>query len=76
MIDQLFIGVFGVASIWLANDPRPNYRRWACVAGLIAQPAWFWSAWHAQQFGIFVLAFFYTAGWIRGIRTNWLGAEK
>ena len=76
MIDQLFIGVFGVASIWLANDPRPNYRRWACVFGLIAQPAWFWSAWQAQQFGIFVLAFFYTAGWIRGIRTNWLGAKS
>lgn len=75
MIEQLFIAVFGVASIWLANDPRQSYRRWGCVAGLIAQPFWFYTAWKAQQWGVFALAVFYTAGWIRGIRTNWLGVK-
>ena len=40
MIDQVFIGIFGLASIWLANDPREPVRRWACICGLLAQPFW------------------------------------
>lgn len=72
MIDQAIIGVCGMGSIWLANDPREAWRRWACVIGLAAQPAWMWSSWHAGQWGIFALSFVYAAGWWRGIRHHWL----
>lgn len=75
-IDQFFIAIFGVSAIWLANDNRTSVRRWGCIFGLIGQPFWMWSAWSAQQWGILALTFFYTAAWVRGIRTNWLGAEK
>lgn len=67
MIEQIIIGVCGISSVWLTNDPRANYRRWACVVGLIAQPSWIYSTWKAEQWGVFILAFVYTAGWPRGI---------
>lgn len=72
MIAQLFIGAFGLCSIWLANDPRPMIRRWACVCGLCAQPFWFYVTWQAGQWGIFALAFVYTAGWARGFFHQWV----
>jgi hypothetical protein len=72
MIEQIFIVIFGLGSIWMTNDPRETVRRWACVAGLMAQPFWFYSAWKAGQWGIFALAFAYTAGWLRGFRHYWM----
>ena len=72
MIDQAIIGICGLSSVWLSQDKRESYRRWACIFGLIAQPAWFWSAYQAQQWGILALAFVYTAGWLRGVRNHWM----
>lgn len=72
MIEQAIIAACGMASIWLANDPRPNWRRWACIIGLAAQPAWMYSSWTAGQFGIFALSFVYSAGWARGIWNQWV----
>ena len=74
MIEQSIIAVCGMASIWLANDPRENWGRWACVIGLAAQPAWMYSSWTAGQMGIFLLSFVYAAGWIRGIWHSWVRA--
>ncbi len=72
MIDQVFIGIFGLASIWLANDPREPVRRWACICGQLAQPFWLYASWQAEQWGIFALSFAYAAGWYRGFRLHWL----
>lgn len=72
MIEQAFIGLFGLLSVWLTNDPRPAVRRWACVFGLCAQPFWLYATWTAQQWGIFALAFVYTAGWARGFLHQWV----
>ena len=72
MIDQIAIGIFGLASIWLTNDPRDSWRRWACIAGLCAQPFWIYSSYQAGQWGIFALSFAYAFGWMRGLRHHWL----
>jgi len=72
MIDQFFIGVFGLLSIFLVNDPRASVRRWAPIFGLCGQPFWFYSSWQAQQWGIFALAIAYSIGWWRGLRHQWL----
>jgi hypothetical protein len=72
MIDQAFIGIFGIASIILTNDPRANVRRYGCLFGMAAQPFWFYSAYSAEQWGIFALAFVYSAGWARGIWHQWI----
>ena len=76
MIEQAVIGVCGLTSVWLTNDHREPVRRWACVFGLAAQPAWFYATWQAEQWGIFALAFIYTLGWYRGFRHHWLGVGR
>lgn len=74
-IDQIVIGICGLSSVWLSQDARPNWRRFACIFGLVAQPAWLYSSYHAHQWAIFALAFVYTAGWARGVWNFWLKPE-
>lgn len=72
MLAQIGIAVLGLLSIFLANDVNPRLRRFACIAGLCAQPFWFWATWQAQQWGIFAMAFVYTAMWARGLWNFWI----
>lgn len=72
MIEQLGIAVCGVTAVWLSQDQREAWRRWACVFGLAGQPFWFWATWQAQQWGIVALCALYTWSWYRGFRAHWL----
>ena len=72
MIAQFLIALFGVSAIWLSQDERPHVRRWGCVCGLLAQPAWFWTTYSNGQWGIFALCFLYTWAWAKGVRTHWM----
>lgn len=72
MIDQSIIAICGVASVYLSQDPRRNWARWACIFGVAAQPAWMYATFIAEQWGIFLLSWIYLAGWLRGIRTYWM----
>lgn len=71
-VEQIGIAVFGVAAIRLSQDARDTVRRWACIAGLCAQPFWFFTTYVNAQWGIFALSFIYTWAWWRGVRTYWL----
>lgn len=71
MIAQVGILLFGVAALFLVNDPNPRFRRWGPVLGLIGQPFWFYSAFIAEQWGIFSLCFAYTFAWARGAYHAW-----
>lgn len=72
MIDQIVIGICGLSSVWLSQDARPQWQRFACLFGLVAQPAWFYTAWTHEQWAIVAPAFVYTAGWMRGVYNFWL----
>lgn len=72
-MDQIAIGLFGVAATFLSQDARDSRRRWACVLGLCSQPFWFYATWKAEQWGIFAMCFLYTWSWARGVKTYWLG---
>lgn len=72
MISQAGIVVFGVAAIYLSQDPRESMRKWASVAGLCAQPFWYASSFIAEQWGIFAISFVYTAAWARGFHHFWI----
>lgn len=71
-MDQIAIALTGVAAIWLSQDSRENLRKWSCIFGLLGQPFWFYSAWAAEQWGIFALCFAYTFAWARGVYNHWL----
>jgi hypothetical protein len=70
-MEQLGIALFGVLGIWLSQDKRENWRRFACLAGLLGQPFWFYATYKAQQWGMFGLCFLYTWAWARGFSTHW-----
>jgi hypothetical protein len=71
MIDQIGIAATGVTAVFLTQDHRENWRKWACVFGLIGQPFWLYATYTAGQWGIFGLCFLYTLAWARGLKAHW-----
>lgn len=71
MIEQAIIAGCGVTAIFLSQDPLESRRRYACLFGLAAQPAWFYVTWTHELYGIFALSLIYTFSWARGLRTYW-----
>lgn len=70
-MEQAFIALTGGIAIWLTQQKRQDWKRFACIFGIVGQPFWFYSAYKAEQWGIFVLTLFYTYSWLVGIRNNW-----
>lgn len=71
-MDQVAIALLGVTAIWLSQDQREAWRRYACLFGLAGQPFWFYATFTAGQWGIFALCFLYTWAWFKGFRVHWL----
>jgi hypothetical protein len=71
MIDQIGIAATGVTAIYLSQDHRENWRKWACIFGLLGQPFWLYATFTAGQYGIFGLCFLYTLAWARGLKAHW-----
>jgi hypothetical protein len=63
---QIGIAVLSIAAAWLVANTGPG-QRWGFVVGLASQPLWFIVTWRARQFGILLVALFYTGAWIQGI---------
>ena len=72
MFEQLAIAATGLVAVFLTQDHRVKWRRYACLFGMAGQPFWFYSSWVAEQWGIFVLTIFYTWAWGKGIRLHWM----
>lgn len=45
----------------------PPGQGWGFVVGLASQPLWFIATWRARQWGMLVLALWYTGAWSVGI---------
>lgn len=71
-LDQIAIAVFGAGAAWLSQARTFRMRRWACVFGMLAQPAFFWASWRAGQWGVFFLTTIYAGAWLRGVWTHWI----
>jgi hypothetical protein len=71
-IDQIGIALFGALAVWLSQERRESYRRWACIFGMLGQPFWLYNAWMAEQWGIFAISLLYVVVWMRGIWLHWL----
>jgi len=71
-LDQIGIALTGLIAVWLTQDQRESWQRWACIFGILGQPFWFYAAWSAGQWGIFALCALYTYAWARGLWTHWL----
>ena len=76
MNEQLAIAFTGIVAIWLSQDKRDSFRKYACLFGLAGQPFWFYAAWSAGQWGIFTLCIFYTVAWFKGFLLHWWKNEN
>lgn len=72
MIEQIFIAFTGVIAIYLTQQSNNAIKKYASVFGLIGQPFWFYSAFVAEQWGIFILCFFYAYAWGLGFYNDWI----
>jgi len=62
-ISQIGIFFLGITSVVLVA--RKN--KWGFVAGLLAQPFWFYTSYVNEQWGIFLASFAYAASWTYGV---------
>ena len=74
MIEQIIIGITGAFAAYLSQTTG-RYARYACLFGMVGQPFWFYSSYKAEQWGIFILCFFYAFAWAQGIKNYWLTSE-
>lgn len=71
-MEQIIIAFTGSTAIWLSQQSNEAWKKYASILGLIGQPFWFYSSYQAEQWGIFILCFFYTYSWLVGFKNNWL----
>ena len=71
-MEQIIIAFTGIIAIWLTQQNRNAWKKYACLFGVAGQPFWFYSAYSTEQWGIFVLCVFYTYAWCLGVKNNWI----
>jgi len=74
-MEQIAIAFFGVTAIFLSQSSNKNTVRYACLFGLAGQPFWFYSAYQAEQWGIFTLCVLYTVAWLKGVKVHWFNNQ-
>jgi hypothetical protein len=72
MFEQIAIFITGIMAVWLSQDQNSAIRKYACLFGLTGQPFWFYSSYQADQWGVFILSFFYTIAWGKGFYLFWI----
>lgn len=70
--EQIIIATLGLTAIALSQSSNHALHRWASIAGLVGQPAWFYMAIANNQPGVFILCLFYTMAWARGVFNYWI----
>lgn len=76
MIEQFFIAITELIAVWLIQDKRVEYRKFACIFGLLGQPFWFYASYIADQWGAFILCFFFTVAWLKALKEYWFDAKQ
>jgi len=72
MLEQIAIFITGISAVWLSQDRKSAVRKYACLFGLAGQPFWMYSSYQADQWGVFILSFFYTVAWAKGFYLFWI----
>ena len=73
VVANVLMVVFSVAAIFLTNLPdAAKIKKFSSIMGLLAQPFWFYVAYHSQQIGIFILTIIYTGCWFMGFWNTWI----
>ena len=71
-MEQVFIAFTGVIAIFLSQSLDSKLRKFSSIFGLCGQPFWFYTSYKHNQWGIFILCFFYTYSWATGLYNYWI----
>jgi hypothetical protein len=71
---QIWIAIFGCGAVWFVSRLE-KWKRWGYIFGLIGQPAWWYTTYIHEQWGILFLSIFYTYSWCQGIYNYWIKKE-
>lgn len=71
-MDQIIIPILSLSSIYITQQKNESIKKYACLLGMMSQPFWFYSFYHAQQWGSFVTAIGFTFVWGLGIYNYWI----
>ena len=70
---QIIIAVTGFIAIYLTQqESRKDWKKYACIFGLISQPFFLYTTYTNNQIGMFILSIAYTYVWLIGFKNNWL----
>lgn len=72
MIDQMMIALTGCVAVFLTQQNNVKWKKYAPILGLVGQPFWFYTTYANEQWGIFILSFFYTYSWGLGVYNSWV----
>jgi len=73
--DQAVIALIGPLAVWLSQDHKIVFRKWACIIGLFGQVFWFHTSYTHHEWGIFIACIFYSLSWFKGIKNYWFKKE-
>ena len=76
MIEQVFIAVTELIAVGLLQAKTKQFRRWASIFGLLGQPFWFYTSFQQEQWGIFLVCFFFMGLWLKSFKDNWLAKDE
>lgn len=76
VIQFLIILTGGLAILFTQQNKYYILKKYAPILGLIGQPFWFYTSYTNEQWGIFILSFFYSYAWYIGIKNYWLRKEN
>lgn len=68
---QAVIVLSSCTAIALLAQLQTRRRRWGYLIGLVGQPAWLFAGWHAGQWGIVLVALWWTGWFAWGCATHW-----
>ena len=71
-MEQVMIALTELPAVWLTQQSREGWKRYACLFGMAGQPFWMYATYTAGQYGMFALTIAYTYSWWLGIKNNWL----
>ncbi len=69
---QFLLAFTGFIAIYLTQQRNQQYKRYACIFGLLSQPFFLYETFNAGQWGMFVLSIFYTFAWVVGFYNNFI----
>jgi hypothetical protein len=75
MIEQFFIAATELVAMYLMQSNKYTDRKYSSIFGLLGQPFWFYASFTHQQWGSFIIGFFFTALWLKNFHSYWINPK-